>query len=278
MPDTLSAVGITRAANLDFSLTVIFTGTALPCLAFAWDGLVRRQALLPAFPVGAALGQQAASLRRFGALALGLLALLAGAFCLLAAWALWRTAAMQLCQRRGALTCMGTLVGTVQFSAWGWFGLCLLWFLVVWLLVGDPRKRVLVPGVWYHQERLARQVNRRLCAQGMAPLPSERLYALEEGVVRVLRAQGWLNPPPAARANDVPSATRAASAPEQIQAVVQQEVLASGGGEAERAATVWLLDDFLAQAQHAAQMSTKRRLWVSRIQAAKLGVYGRRAL
>ncbi|HEV2237215.1 MAG TPA: hypothetical protein VGR57_11190 [Ktedonobacterales bacterium] len=268
---------ITAARDDSFTGTLIFGGLALPSIAFAWDGLVRRRILLPAFPVGAALGQSAALVRRAGSLAIGTFSLLGAGFCALAAWGYFLLAFQRRCHSQGSLACLGSLVGSVEGFAWGWFGICVGWFVVVWLWTGDPRKRMLVYGVWYHQERVARQVNQRLQAQELAPLPQEQLYALEEGVLRVLRARGWLDPSPAARADGEPPAARAAPAPEQMRAAVQQEVTPSGG-EAERAAAVWLLDDFLAQAQHAAQMSPRRRGWVSRLQLAKLGVYGRRAM
>ncbi len=66
--------------------------------------------------------------------------------------------------------------------------------------------------------------------------------------------------------------------PERMLADVKRELADSGVGESERVAIGMLLDYFLAQARQGERMSPLRRWWVGRSQAAKLGVYGRRAL
>lgn len=290
--DTLGVVGIVSSAGIasmasaakgNFSITLIFFGLALPCIAGAWDGLVRRQMLLPAFPVGAAMGQQAASIRRTGAVVVGLFCLLASIFLLLLVWGTWLVAAKYLCHSGSALTCMGTLVRATEAPAWGWSSMWVLWFVVVWLWMGDPRKRILVPGVWYHQEVVARQINRELRRQGLAPLPRERLYALENNLVRLLRVSGWLNAGAAAAQRSggrSPQVLQVREAPsrESMLAEVQRELVSTGVGDSERVAIGLLLDYFLARAQQAEQMSPLRRWWAHRSQAAKLGVYGQRAL
>jgi hypothetical protein len=146
---------------------------------------------------------------------------------------------------------------------------------MVWLWAGDPRKRVLVYGVWYHQERIARQVNRQLRVHGLAPLPHERLYVLEDGIVRLLRELGWLdsNPPSSASEGEPPQAKR-----ERMLADVRRELAERGVAGSEEQAAIGLLDSFLTQAQQAQKMSPPRGGWVARVHAAKLGVYGRRAL
>jgi hypothetical protein len=156
--------------------------------------------------------------------------------------------------------------------------MCVGWFVIVWLWMGDPRKRVLVYGVWYHQEQVARQVNRRLQAPGLAPLPREQLYVWEDGLVRLLRERGWLDhgQPPLEQGGH--RTAREVPPPETMLAKVLHERAYHGMGASERAAIGLLLDHFLTQAQRAEQMSPLRRWWVGRSQAAKLGVYGRRAL
>jgi hypothetical protein len=224
------------------------------------------------------MGQQAAFVARMRATVLGVLCLLATAFLLLLVWGSWMVAAQHDCHGGSALGCMGSLLGTVQVYGWGWFGMWVLWFVVVWLWTGDPRKRVLVYGVWYHQERVARAVNRQLRAQGLATLPRERLYGLEDSIVHLLRANGWLeqdqspsSPEPEGKAS--PHAKR-----EHMLAEVQRALAERGVAESEQAAVGLLVDSFLAQAQQAQELSPLRRGWIGRVQAAKLGVYGKRAL
>jgi hypothetical protein len=149
--------------------------------------------LVPGSPYAAAMGQQAAFVALMRATVVGVLCLLASAFLLLLVWGSWLVAAQQDWHGESALACMRSLLGTVQLYAWGWFGMWVLWFVVVWMWTGDPRKRVLVYGVWYHQEPVARQVNRQQRAQGLESLPRECVYGLEDGIARLLRANGWLD-------------------------------------------------------------------------------------
>lgn len=266
------------AAHVDaFTGTLIILGLAFPCFAFAWDGLVRRQLLLPAFPVGAVLGSQALRIRKLGGLAIGLICLFIGIFFVLFALALSQVAAQRDCRGQSALACIGTMSRAAEWTAWAWFGMCLLWFVIAWLRVGDPRKHVLVYGVWYHQEKVARQINRQLRARGLAPLPRERLYTLEEGVLSVMRAKGWLVYGEAwldggrkRTAVEVPLETM-------VQETLQEPAFQSAGGT-ERVAIELLLTYFHTQAQRAQRMSPFHRWWVGTGQRGKLGVYGRRAI
>jgi hypothetical protein len=51
MMDTIGTGGTPAAISGAFAGTLGLVGLALPFIAFAWDGLVRRQMLLPAFPL-----------------------------------------------------------------------------------------------------------------------------------------------------------------------------------------------------------------------------------
>ena len=254
-----------------------FLGLAFPCPAFAWDGLVRRQLLLPAWPVGAAFGHQALRIRRVGGLLIGMLSLLGTVFFLFAGWALWLLAAKRDCGGEQALTCAGTLARSAQFVGWAWFGMCAVWFGFVWMRLGDPRKRALVYGVWYHQERVARRLARELQAQGLAPLPQDRVYALEEAVLRLMRARGWLVYGDAWM--DGGRHRTAVTVPlETMSAEALRQPAFQGADESTRAAIEWLLEYFQTQAQRVQHMSPLHRWWVGWAQKGRLGVYGRRAL
>lgn len=276
----LAMLRSTPAAHDDsFTGTLGLLGLALPCIAFAWDGLVRRQLLLPDFPVGATLGAQALRIRRLGGLAIGLVCLLASIFFLLASMVFLQLAIEAHCrnQNQSALACTGALAGSAEGFAWVCFGICLLWFVIVWLRLGNPYKHVLVYGVWYHQEKVARQINRQLRQRGLAPLPHERLYALEESVLQVMRAKGWLVYGEAwldgGRTRtpvEVPLETM-------VHETLQEPAFQSTA-ETESIATELLLTYFHTQAQRAQHMSPFHRWWVGTGQRGKLGVYGRRAI
>lgn len=267
----------TAAYNDFFSVILGVLGLAIPCFAFAWDGLVRRRLLLQAFPLGTTLGSQSLLIRRLGGLAIGSVCLLAGTFFVLCALVLVQLGAARDCRGQGALACMGTLAGTAQASAWVWFGMSLGWFLLVWLRMGDPRKRVLVYGVWYHQEKVAHRINHKLQSRGLEPLPHDHLYTLEERVLGLMRARGWLVYGEAwldgGRKRTAVEVPLGAMIQEMLNEPASQKL-----GDTERAAIELLLTYFKTQAQHAQHMSPLRLWWVGTGQRGKLGVYGRRAV
>lgn len=257
--------------------TLILLGLAIPCFALAWDGLVRRKMLLYAFPVRGALGDQARVARRIWAFMIGLLCLVAGLTFLLLAWGSFLVAFERRCQGHGSLACVGALAGSAEAYAWAWFGGCVLWFLIVWLRMGDPRKRVLVYGMWYHQDKVAREVNRQLQTRGLAPLPDERLYALEEAVLRLMRTRGWLVYGDT-YLDGGRKRTPVEIPPDEMAREALREKAFQGLGESERMAITLLLADFQAQARRAEHMSRLHRWWVGGGQRGKLGVYGRRTI
>lgn len=267
---------VTRQDNT-FTGTLIFLGLAFPFIALAWDGLIRRQLLLPAFPVGAALGSQAVQVRRLGSIAIGLVCLLAAAFSLLFAWGFLRLGVARTCPGRDALTCAGPLLGSAEVFSWAWLGLCLGWFVIVWLRMGDPRRRVLVYGVWYRQDKVARAITRQLQERGLPSLPQARVYALEEDVLRLMRARGWLVFGDASL-DGGQQRTAVAVAPETMVDRILQDPMFADAGEAERVAIEYLLGYFHVQAQRAQHLSPMRRWWVGSSQRGRLGVYGRRAV
>lgn len=274
---SIASSATTMRADDSFTGTLGFLGFAIPCFALAWDGLVRRQVLLYAFPVRGALGDQAHVARRIGAFALGLLCLLAGLICLLLAWGFLLFAFERNCQGHASLACAGSLAGSAQFFGWALLAGGVVWFLMVWLRAGDPRKHVLVYGVWYHQEKVALEVNRQLQASGMESLPDERLYALEESVLRLMRTQGWL-----VYGDAYLDGGRKRTVIEVPPEVMVREALHErafrGVGESERMAIALLIPYFRAQAQRAEHMSRLHRWWVGTGQRGKLGVYGRRTI
>lgn len=273
----LVMIGTSRAQDDAFTGTLILLGLAIPCFALAWDGLVRRRVLLYVFPVRGALGDQAHLVRRIGALVIGLLCLLAGLICLILAWGFFVVAFEHRCQVHEPLACTGSLASSAAVIGWIWLAGGVLWFLIVWLRMGDPRKRVLVYGVWYHQEKVACQVNQGLQARGLAPLPEERAYALEEAVLRLMRARGWLAYGDA-YLDGGSKRTAVNVTPEQMAREALREKTFQGLNDSEREAIMLLLTDFQAQARRAEHMSRLHRWWVGTGQRGKLGVYGRRTI
>lgn len=260
-----------------FTGILIFLGLSIPCFALAWDGLVRRRMLLYGFPVRGALGDQARLVRRVWAFAIGLLCLLAGLICLLLAYGTWLIAIERQCQGHFSLACADTLAGSAEWYAWAWLGMFVLWFLIVWLRAGDPRKRVLVYGVWYHQQQVARHVNQQLEARGLEPLPDEQIYALEEAVLRLMRAKGWLVYGDA-YLDGGRKRTAIGVPPEQMVREALHERAFQDVSKSERMVITLLIPYFLQQAQHAERMSPLHRWWVGTGQRGKLGVYGRRTI
>lgn len=264
-----------------FDASVGFAGLLLLCFAFAWDGLVRRQLLVPAYPMGAALGKQAYLIRRVGGILIGLVALIGTLFCLLVIWAMWMVAVQWECQpHTSALGCAGSLLRSTDFAAWAWFGLWALWFGLVWLRMGDPRKRTLAHGVWYRQDKVARMVNRDLRARGLPTLSDEKLVALQNAVLQVMRKQGWLVYGDWWMDGVARGSERRAfqASPATILTQTFEDSAFQEAQKNERAAIEFLLTYFATQAEKAHHMSKLRRWWVGTGQRGRLGVYGRRAL
>jgi hypothetical protein len=291
---TIGAASVTARASGAFTVMLGFVGMVFPCLAFAWDGLVRRRALIAPFPVGATLGGNAALLKHVWAVVLALFALLLGGFFLLAAWGFYLVALQRQCPGRASLACVGALAASATWVGWAWFGLCAGWFVIVWLRIGDPRKRVLVPGVWYQQDRAAEFANRQLRARGLAPLSPRRLYAMEAGLVRWLTWHQRLGPgavprgqgrppgsPPAGPAPSGPSEARevpGVAAADEVLAAIERERDYLAASEAERTAMKALIPYFLDLARRGERQSPLARWWVRTGQLARLGIYGRRTL
>lgn len=263
-----------------FNITLGCLGLVLLGIAFAWDGLVRREMLLHSFPIGGG----SVTIRRIGSIVIGLLAAALAIFLLLFAWGTVRLG-LQSCG--GSYGC---LVGSAEFPAWVWFGLFFGWFTFVWLRVSNPRKRVLVYGVWYYQQRAARPVIERLQALGLPLLPKERVYALDEAVVGELHGQGWLVHGKAWLDGE-PRTAREASLAEIVAAVqrglqnpIPEEEDAGENAfiyqdtPSEREAVAVLVDYFLRRAEKAKRMSPVARWWVGSGQIGKWQVYGRRAI
>lgn len=286
MPDIVLPNSATLLRAIASSSSGLFTGTliigglALLFIAFAWDGLVRREMLLHAFPIGGG----SITLRRVVSLVIGLLAAILAAFLLLFAGGFYLTG-IQSCA--GSYSC---LVGSVQPFAWIWFGLFFGWFTLVWLRVGNPRKRVLVYGVWYYQQRAAGPVIERIRTLGLPAMAQARLYALEEAVVGELHAQGWLVHGKVWLDGEQRTA-RIAPLTEIITAVqhgLENPLSGDDGAGAnafvyqdvpsEREAVAILVDYFLRRAEKAKRMSPVARWWVGSGQLGKWQVYGRRAI
>lgn len=283
---TLAAPDVTDAASSAFTVMLGFAGLVFPCGAFAWDGLVRRHALIWSFPVGATLGQQAASITRLRAVVLGVVSALLGVFLLGLAVEFYRVALLRQCPGHASLACVGALTASVPWAGWLWFGICTGWFVFVWLRIGDPRKRVLVSGVWYQQDRAAGVVNRRLRAQGLLPLAPERLYQIEGVLVRWLNQHGWLGPgvtgpgyglPPAAWPQGAAEAQEVAE-PDVVLTAVEGERVYLAADETQRAALRILIPYFLDLARRGERKSALARWWARTGQLARLGIYGRRTL
>jgi hypothetical protein len=283
---TMALSSLTKLAEAVASGRDGFTGTltigalAFVCIAFAWDGLVRRQILLHSFPFGGG----SVTVRRIVSVLIGLLAAALAVFLLLFAWGFYLLG-IQSCG--GSYSC---LIGSVQPFAWVWFGLCFGWFTFVWLRMGDPRKRVLVYGVWYYQQRAARPVIERLRSLGLPPIARERLYALEEAVVGELHAQGWLAHGKAWLDGEQHTAREAPLT--EIIASVQHGLRDQRSGDeaaredafvyhdtpGEREAVAALVEYFQKRAEKAKHMSVIARWWIGSAQIGKMQVYGRRSI
>lgn len=260
-----------------FSLFLGFGSLALVCVAYAWDGLVRRRALVAPFPRGAAFGGQPLLLRRIGAFTVGMIAAILTLGCLVMALSSLAVAVQEGCHGTFTLGCIGSLAAGVPLPGWVWVGLCTGWFVLVWLLLGNPYQRVLVYGVWYYQDRVARLVHQALADQGLPPLADETVFTLEEQVRQRMRRERWL-----LYGQPWLDGTRLASVPPPPLATMMQVVLKKpqfqGASSSEQAAIEFLLTYFLTQAQQAQQMSPMKRFLVGRLQLSKLGSYGGRAV
>lgn len=283
---TLAAAGVNAAASGAFATMLIFAGLVPLCIAFAWDGLVRRHALVWSFPVGATLGQQAASITRLWAVVLGAFAAVLGLFLLLLSWEFYRIALKRQCPGHASLACTGALASSTTWIAWAWFSLFVFWFVFVWLRFGDPRKRVLVSGIWYQQDRAAELVNRQMRARGLAPLAPARLYTLQTGLVRWLNWHGWLGSAaagPARAPSPVSPPGGARGTPgvadaDVVQAAMREQAAYRALGESEREAVTLLIPYFLDLARRGQRQSPIARWWARTGQLARLGIYGRRTL
>lgn len=256
------------------SLTVSFFGILLLFMALIWDGLVRRHVLIPQF-----LGGGAFSVQDVWAVVLGLFGLvLGGALALFEALLLRYL--FRACQ--GEAACVGGLLISTPWEGWLVLGICVANFGLGWLQMGDARRRMVVYGVWYHQETLARQVNGRLREQGLTALPRKQLYQLEEAILLLLHERDWLGPQfiPSFRGGKLtsPMAARpsAAAMTDEIIGELgdQDDQGVHAGPEVRRQAIRTLVEYFLAEAKRARQRSALTREWVGRSQLAKAFTYG----
>jgi hypothetical protein len=86
----------------------------------------------------------------------------------------------------GSLACVGAQLRSVDWTAGVVLAGCIFWFVFVWVCMGNPYKQVLVSGVWYRQDKVAQLIFDELQALQLRPLPIERIYALEDDVVRLM--------------------------------------------------------------------------------------------
>jgi hypothetical protein len=156
-----------------------------------------------------------------------------------------------------------------------WFGLCAAWFFFVWLRIGDARKRVLVYGVWYHQEKVARLITRELHAEGQPIVTKERLYELQEQVVRLLHTQRWLTH--GRTWLDGRNTIAREASLQEITAEVLTEPEFATIPAPERETVQLLVAYFLQRAEHAKHMSPVARWWIGSAQIGKMQTYGARA-
>lgn len=249
--------------------TLILVALALPFIAMAWDGLIRRQIRLQAFPTL----RSGVSVRGVGALLLGLVAALAGGVCLTFALGFYLLAASPC---GGSLTCTLGVFRAAEGFSWIWLGGFLVWFTFVWLRTGDPHKRVLVYGVWYHQKKAARHVLGQLRLQQLPLLPLEHLYDLEDQLLSFMHEQGWLTHGKAWL--DGAGKTPVDVSIAEMWDVVLRQRAYRNSSESERAAIRVLLEYFVTRAQRVKRMSRLSRWWVGSAQVGKAMTYGRRPI
>lgn len=256
----------TPADGGDFELALDLAAMALPCLAFAWDGFVRKRTLLQVVPVGG----RSVTIKGVASLLGGILALA------LALGSLYVALGLYLLGSARCHSSFSCLMGSVELPAWGWFGICTGWFVFVWLRMGDPHKRVLVYGIWYREDKVARLVAQHLGNRGLAPIPAEQLYTLESDLVSlmherswVVNGRAWLDGGQKRTAVEVP--------PDEMLQIALREPAYHHATGSEREAIRFLLEYFLAQARRAEQLSPIWRWWVGTAQIGKGMVYGRRA-
>jgi len=245
-------------------ITILLVG-----VAFAWDGLIRRKVSLPSSPFGGGYF----GVKESWAVIIGLASLLIDLFMLFSAF-FYMLEALEVC--RNAPACISETIRGVEWPAWACLGGVMIWFLLVWLRTGNLYKRVLVYGIWYRQDKVARLVQHELQNRGLKPLPTERIYALEFTLVHFMQAQHWLvngktwldggNYTP----KEIPTA--------EMLGVVLSQPAFQQSSKAQRAAIEFLLDYFKAEAQRAQRMSLFHRWLVGTAQIGKRQVYGRRAI
>lgn len=238
-------------------LTVICFALALLCFIPAWDGCVRGRISLPFFP----------SVGGVWARLVGIPAALLDGLLVFLAWQSWREEST-LCS--GSWACIGTHVRTIDSSTWSVLAGALLFWVVVWLRIGDPRKRILLYGVWYHQEHAARAVRRQLRAQQLPLLTGEQIYTLEDEVVRLMGKEGWLERAADKTAQEVPL--------DEMYQFVMRRHRYRNATEAERVALHALLDYFITRARTVRHMLPLVRWWIGSGQIGKMMTYGRRDL
>lgn len=255
-------------------LTVSFFGILLLVIALIWDGLVRRHILIPQF-----LGGGAFSIQDVWAVVLGLFGLvLGGALALFEALLLRYL--FRACQGEG--TCVGGVLLSTPWEGWLVLGICVAIFGLGWLQMGDARRRMVVFGIWYHQGKLAHQVNERLRAAGLPTLAKECLYQLEEDVLLLLHHHDWLGPQfiPSFRGGKLTSPTIArpsvASMTDGIigELGAQHDQGTYAPPEVRRHAIRTLIEYFAAEAERARRRPGLTREWVGRSQLAKAFTYG----
>ena len=241
-----------------------WSGAAVRGLRLGWVNTGRGR-LLHAFPIGGG----SVTLTGIGAFLLALVVSALGVFLFLLAWVSTRVA-LQRCN--GSFSCVLT---SAEWPAWVWFGLCAFWFFFVWLRLGDTRKRVLVYGVWYHQEKVARLIAQQLREEGQTPITKERHYALQEQIVRLLHTERWLiHDKEWLDGKNV--VARQAPQEEIIAETLRAPEFAESSGS-EREAVRLLVTYFLRRADSAKHMSPLARWWVGSAQIGKLQTYGARA-
>lgn len=248
---------------------VILVSLVLLCMVFAWDGLVRRRMLLPSSP----LGGGSISITGVWALLVGSFAALFGGsmFFLLVVYAY-----SAVTQCHGSLTCIGETARTVDVAVWVWLGLTVVWIVLVWLRAGNPYKRVLVYGVWYHQDKVARLTQNDLAARGLKPLPKERIYALAAALIQTMHQQHWLVNGKVWLDGGTTTA-KDLTVTEMLEVVLHQPAYQQSG-KSQRAAIAFLLSYFKTEAQRAQRMWPFHRWLVGTAQIGKRQVYGRRAI
>lgn len=256
-----------------FNVFLGFGGLSLFFTAFAWDGLVRHRMLIAPYPRGAAFGGQSLLLKFVRSILAGIVAALLALGCLLMASGSLSVVVQEDCHSTLSSRCLGTLVSGVSWYGWLWAGICLGWFVFVWLLLGNPYQRVLVYGVWYYQDKVSRLIQQALNAQNLPALPDETILALEEQTRQLMHRERWL-----VYDHKWLDGVRLDSiAPPSLEEMMQtalKKLPFQPSNPSEQAAISFLLNYFFTQARQAQNLSPLKRFLVGRLQFAKGGSYG----